>query len=103
MIRNLIKKKENRIACRVSDYEDIQTSINLKKKIKWIWFETRKPLRKSFSKLKKLKSNKFKICLVSPDLHKKRLKLYKKDINYIKKHKLVDAVCSKFKNFKYWI
>ena len=39
MIRALIKKKEKNIACRVSDEEDIRTAINLKKKLKWIWFE----------------------------------------------------------------
>ena len=40
MIRELIKQKEMNIACRVSDEEDLKTAINLKKKVKWVWFET---------------------------------------------------------------
>ena len=103
MIRNLIKKKNKNIACRVSDEEDIETAINLKTKISWIWFETQLPYKASYSKLKKLKKNKFKICLVSPDLHKKKIKFNSKEILFLKKKKLIDAVCVKSKNFKYWI
>ena len=103
MIINLIKLKEKNIACRVSDLEDINTAINLKNKIKWIWFETQLSYRKSFLKLRALKKNGFKICIVSPDLHKKKIEFIKKDITYLKRNKLLDAVCAKFKNFKHWI
>ena len=103
MIRTLIKKKEKNIACRVSDEEDVRTAINLKKKLKWIWFETQFPYKKSYQTLKKLKNYNFKICIVSPDLHKKKIKFNQNEINYLKKNKLVDAVCMKFKNIKYWI
>lgn len=102
MIRELINKKEKNIACRVSDEEDMQTAINLKKNIRWIWFETQFPFKKSYFKLKKLKKLNFKICLVSPDLHKKKIKFDKNEIMYLKKNKLIDAVCVKYKNFKYW-
>ena len=68
MIRDLIKKKEKNIACRVSDEEDIKTAINLKNKINWIWFETKFSYKKSYSKLINLKKDNFKICLVSPEL-----------------------------------
>ena len=103
MIRLLIKKNIKNIACRVSDEEDLKTAINLKNKIKWIWFETQFTFKKSYSKLRKLKKNKFKICIVSPDLHKKKIKFIKSEISYLKKSNLIDAVCVKNKNFKYWI
>ena len=103
MIRALIKKKERNIACRVSDEENIHTAINLRKKLKWIWFETQFPYKKSYKILKKLKNYNFKICIVSPDLHKKKIKFNQNEINYLKKNKLIDAVCMKFKNIKYWI
>ena len=103
MIKLLIKKKEKNIACRVSDEEDIKTAINLKNKINWIWFETQFSFKKSYSKLKKLKKLNFKICIVSPDLHNKKIKFSKKEIFFLKENKLIDAVCVKFKNFKYWI
>ena len=55
MIKTLINRGEKNIACRVSDEEDIRTALNLKNKVKWIWFETQFSYKKSFSKLKKLK------------------------------------------------
>ena len=103
MIRTLIGMGEKNIACRVSDEEDIKTALNLKNRIKWIWFETQFPYKKSFNKLKILKKNNFKVCLVSPDLHKKKINFNQKEITYLKKNKLIDAVCAKYKNFKYWI
>ena len=66
-------------------------------------FETQFPYKKSFNKLKILKKNNFKVCLVSPDLHKKKINFNQKEITYLKKNKLIDAVCAKYKNFKYWI
>ena len=103
MIKNLINLKEKNIACRVSDEEDIKTALNLKQKVIWIWFETQFPFKKSYPILKKLKKNNFKICIVSPDLHKKKIKFNKKEILFLKKNNLIDAVCVKFKNLKNWI
>ena len=77
MIKNLINLKEKNIACRVSDEEDIKTALNLKQKVIWIWFETQFPFKKSYPILKKLKKNNFKICIVSPDLHKKKINFNK--------------------------
>jgi len=103
MIKNLINLKEKNIACRVSDEEDIKTALNLKQKVIWIWFETQFPFKKSYPILKKLKKNKFKVCIVSPDLHKKKIKFDKNEILFLKKNNLIDAVCVKFKNLKNWI
>lgn len=103
MIKNLINLKEKNIACRVSDEEDIKTALNLKQKVIWIWFETQFPFKKSYPILKKLKKNNFKICIVSPDLHKKKIKFNKNEILFLKKNNLIDAVCVKFKNIKNWI
>lgn len=103
MIKNLINLKEKNIACRVSDEEDIKTALNLKQKVIWIWFETQFPFKKSYPILKKLKKNNFKICIVSPDLHKKKIKFNKNEILFLKKNNLIDAVCVKFKNLKNWI
>ena len=103
MIKNLINLKEKNIACRVSDEEDIKTALNLKQKVIWIWFETQFPFKKSYPILKKLKKNNFKICIVSPDLHKKKIKFNKNENLFLKKNNLIDAVCVKFKNLKNWI
>ena len=67
--------------CRVSDEEDLKTAINLKKKVKWVWFETQFPFKNSYKKLKKLKSQKFKNVL---DLHRKKIKFKKRNIIFKK-------------------
>ena len=102
MILDLIKNDVNNVAVRVTDYESINTAIKLKKKIKWVWFETTGSLKKSFFKFKKLKKLKFKICLVSNELHKKKFNFSKKNIEYLIKNKLIDAVCAKYKKFSTW-
>ena len=81
MIRTLTKKKDKNIACRVSDRGGGELA--LKKKLKWIWFD--RPYKKSYKTLKKLKNYNFKICIVSPDLHKKKIKFNQNEINYLKK------------------
>ena len=92
-----LNTNEKRCAVRFSEYEDINTVINLKKKIKWVWVDhfTKFPLNKSVSYF--LKKNKIKICIVSPELVKnnssKKLEKLKNFIQKKKKH--IDAVCTK--------
>ena len=90
------KKGESRCAIRLSEYESIETVLTLKNLVKWVWvdFFTKFPLDKdSYSKLK---TNKFNICLVSPELQgydKKYIDIIK---NILKKEKIiVEAVCTK--------
>ena len=57
-----------RSAVRVSEYESLDTALALQDKVSWVWVDyfTKFPLTSdSFTKLK---SAKFKICLVSPEL-----------------------------------
>ena len=77
MIRLLIKKNIKNIACRVSDEEDLKTAINLKNKIKWIWFETQFAFKKSYSKLRKLKKINSKYVLYLQIYIRKKLNLLK--------------------------
>ena len=87
---------EDRIALRVSEFESIETALNLKNKTQWIWVDmfSRFPLSKY--EYKKLKEAKFKLCLVSPELQKlnhikiNNLKSYLEEENIS-----LDAVCTK--------
>ena len=94
-----IKSKEKRCAIRLSEYESIQTVLNLKGKIDWVWIDyfTKFPLDyNSFSLLKK---HKFKLCLVSPEIQGYdeietiNLKKFLKQKNIV-----FDAVCTSFLN-----
>jgi hypothetical protein len=101
-IINLIKKKHTKIAIRVSFFENIETAQKLKKKVKWIWYDTFFGLNKNLKDFKTLKSWGYKICLVSPELHKISLKKKLNLIKKLKKEKLIDAVCTKKKYFSSW-
>ena len=92
-----LNSNETRCAVRFSEYEDIRTINNLKKKINWVWVDhfSKFPLNKSTSD--KLKKKKLKICIVSPEIVKKTsIKSLKKLKNSIQKKNIhIDAVCTK--------
>ena len=81
----------------------METAQKLKRKVKWIWYDTFFGLNKSFRDFKTLKKWGYKICLVSPELHKISLKKELNIIKKLKKNKLIDAVCTKKKYFPNWI
>ena len=87
---------EDRIALRVSEFESIETALNLKNKTQWIWVDmfSRFPLSKY--EYKKLKEAKFKLCLVSPELQKLNHIKINKLKSYLEEENIsLDAVCTK--------
>lgn len=101
-IIRLIKKKHSKLAIRSSFYENIETAKKLKKKIKWIWYDTFFGLPKGLQEFITLKKYGFKICLVSPELHNLSISNNNKILQKLKKNKLIDAVCTKKKYFSSW-
>lgn len=102
MIYNLSNKGIKDIALRYSEFEGIDTLINMKDKVKWVWVDvfTRLPL--SYEICKKIKDMKYNICLVSPELQGREndIEIY---ANYIKTEKLsIDAICCKIYNIDKW-
>lgn len=100
---NLIKTLntgEKRCAVRLSEYESINTVLSLKGKIDWVWidFFSKFPINSEIYEI--LKKNKFKLCIVSPELQGHNSSVCEELKNYIKKNKMVfDAVCTKKLNF----
>ncbi len=88
---------EKNCAARISEFESIETLINLQKKIKWVWVDcfTKFPL--SNSDIKILKKMSFNICIVSPELQKRDSN--NEILNFINEIRdldlLPDAVCTK--------
>ena len=70
---NLIKKGNKNIALRVSDYESFNTLTNMKHLAKWAWIDCFKNIPLNEEKYKLIKKNKYKICLVSPELHGRKV------------------------------
>ena len=102
-IINQYKKKDFKFAIRVSDYESIKNVYNFNNKIKFIWLELFEKVYLKSNDLNFLKKNKIKICLVSPELHKKPNDINKIK-NFIKKNRLeISFVCTKQKFIKNWI
>lgn len=103
MIRLLIDSGEDNIALRYSEYEGLDTLINLAGKVKWVWVDcfTQLPIdKKTFELLKGLG---YQLCLVSPELQSQdeKLELYR---DYLKTEGIVfDAVCSKLYNVNRWV
>lgn len=96
----LSKAGEKNIALRFSEYEGLDTILNMKNKIDWVWVDcfTKLPITKENYEI--LKENNFKICLASPELQNQENKLleYK---NYLIKNNIVfDAICTKYYNIK---
>jgi len=86
MIIDLIKKKVNKIAIRVSYYEGIYAAKKLSKKIKWIWYDTFDGIPNNLNTLRYLKNKlNYKICFFCPYLHKKKNKYKFKKIYFFKK------------------
>ena len=102
-IIDLIKKNFNKIALRVSYYENISIAKKLKGKANWIWFDTFKGLPKNLNELRYLKYKlNYKICMVCPKLHNEKNQLNIKMVKSLKDNNLIDAICTKEKFFSIW-
>jgi len=102
MIYLLSRDNEQNIALRFSEFEAIDTILNMQGKVKWVWVDcfSKLPITKENYKL--LKDNGFKFCLVSPELQGQNEKLeeYKQ---YLEKENIVfDAICTKVYNIENW-
>lgn len=103
-IIDLVKKKFNKIALRVSFYENASIAKKLKGKVQWIWYDSFFGLPKNFKELNYMKKKlNFKICLVSPELHGISINQNSNNLKKLKKSKLIDAVCTKEKYFYKWL
>ena len=96
MIRKLISHGENKIAVRFSEFEPIESALALAGQVNWVWVDcfTKMPLtQKSYVQLKE----KFKLCLVSPELQGQPIANIK-SFNDLIAHYPLDAVCTKSPN-----
>lgn len=108
MINNLIKKGINNIALRYSEYEGLDTLINMKGLVKWVWvdwfnvFSNNGISHFSYNTYIKLRQLGYKICIVSPDLQGNTdlIEYYAKYL--LENNIFVDAICTKKFNIQHW-
>ena len=94
LLKNMNKTS---ISIRYSEFEDLRKTNFLFKKIKWVWIDNFNEIKLEKKFYKKLRENKVKICIVSPELVKiKRVREIKKVYSFLKKKNFkIDAVCTK--------
>jgi hypothetical protein len=101
-IFKLSKKLTKKFALRISDFESIETAYKMKNKVDWIWIDCFNNYNISLTEIKNLQSLKFKLCLVSPDLHNRKIsfkdKLFFNSLN--KNNIKLDMICAKKKTYQ---
>ena len=95
--------QNNNIACRFSEYENLNNFIDNKNMYSTIWVDcfTIFPLNKENYKL--VKNENKKICIVSPELQKQPEKIIKYRDNIIENNIIPDIICCKSYNIIQWI
>ena len=96
MIFHLSEHGEKNIALRYSEFEGLDTILNMKGRSKWVWVDcfTKLPIDKNIYEI--LKHSGFKLCLVSPELlgRPEDLNNY---VMYSKEHGITyNAICAKY-------
>ena len=103
MIKLLSDLGEHNIALRFSELEGLDTIRNMAGKAKWVWVDcfSRLPIDKQ--SYQELKNMGYRLCMVSPELEgqPEKLSLYREQLS--QEGSVMDAVCSKIYNVKFWV
>lgn len=102
MIYLLSKEGEKNIALRFSEFEGIDTVLNMEGKVKWIWIDCFSKLPITQANFKILKDKGFKFCLVSPELQGQNEKLEEYKAYLATQNIVLDAICTKIYNTERW-
>ncbi len=102
MIVRLSNEGEKNIAIRFSEYEGLDTILNMKGKVNWVWVDcfTKNPLTKDI--YIKLKQAGFKLCFVSPELQNQSEKMKEYKDYFEKENIIMDMICTKYYNIEKW-
>ena len=89
---------ERRSAVRFSEYESIETVLNVSDKLDWIWLDSFNEFKLSRNDINEFQNINCKFCIVSPELQGRSSK---KEISKIKHimneaHLTIHAVCTKY-------
>ena len=92
-----IRRGELRSAVRVSDFESAETASNLNPSPDWVWLDSFTGHWHHLSEVKNLVSKGYKTCLVSPELHGRKIDQEYGSINDVMRTLglKLDAVCTK--------
>jgi bifunctional N-acetylglucosamine-1-phosphate-uridyltransferase/glucosamine-1-phosphate-acetyltransferase GlmU-like protein len=102
MIYKLCSEGNKNIALRFSEYEGLDTILNMKGKVHWVWVDcfTKNPLTKEIYNT--IKKEGFKLCFVSPELQHQTEKIKEYKDFFIREHIHMDMICTKSYNIEQW-
>ena len=103
MIKLLSDLGEHNIALRFSELEGLDTIRNMAGKAKWVWVDCFSRLSIDKQSYQELKNMGYRLCMVSPELEgqPEKLSLYREQLS--QEGIVMDAVCSKIYNVKFWV
>jgi len=102
MIVALARRGEKNIALRFSEYESIETVMNFKGLVNWVWVDCFSGIPLTENSYKTLKDAGFKLCLVSPELQGRPQDIVPYSEKLLEKQFLFDAICTKQHNIALW-
>jgi NDP-sugar pyrophosphorylase family protein len=102
MIYKLSNEGIQNIAIRFSELEGLDTVLNMKGKVNWVWVDCFSKIPLNRENYKILKEAGFKLCFVSPELQNQpnKIKEYKEYFN--KENIIMDMICTKSYNIEKW-
>jgi len=102
MIYKLSNEGEKNIAIRFSEFEGLDTILNMKGKVNWVWVDcfSKIPINSEIYKI--LKEAGFKLCFVSPELQNQSEKIKEYTDYFIKENIIMDMICTKSYNIEKW-
>jgi hypothetical protein len=102
MIHRLSNEGIDNIAIRFSEYEGLDTILNMRRKVKWVWVDcfTKNPLTKEIYTILKVAG--FKLCFVSPELQNQEYHLKEYRDYFNKENIIIDMICTKVDNINKW-
>ena len=95
--------QNNNIACRFSEYENINNFIDNKNMYSTIWVDCFTIFQLNKENYKLIKNENKKICIVSPELQKQPEKIIEYRNNIIENNIFPDMICTKSYNIIQWI
>ncbi|SCW85520.1 hypothetical protein SAMN04487970_107212 [Paenibacillus tianmuensis] len=102
MIYLLSNLGEKKIALRYSEFEGLDTILNMQGKVEWVWVDCFTKLPITSETYKMMKEAGFKLCLVSPELQGKP-ELINEYREFLLNEKITfDAICTKLYNIDRW-
>jgi NDP-sugar pyrophosphorylase family protein len=103
MIWKLSNMGETNIAVRYSEYESLDTVLNIADRVKWVWVDCFSELPLDSFIMKQFAAFGLKVCIVSPELQDQpnKLAIYKKQME--DEGIIPDMICTKVYNIPIWI